>query len=103
MPKPNLDPENKFLQTPEKNNTTYVYRPRLSAPESNNPYYNTRAKGGYSTAIIGNANTKGSDSSVRKGDSGKNVLPNCVGYAYGRFNEIAGLKKMAYLSPVNGK
>lgn len=44
---------------------------------SNNPYYITTDKGGYSWAI------KGSPT-----DSTANVLANCVGYANGRFAEI---------------
>ena len=66
--------------------------PRLSRPESGNPYYNTRARGGYSDAITGSPQ-----------DAGCNVLCNCVGYAYGRFNEIAGLGYCKYLRPVNAE
>ena len=78
------------------------YHPRLTAPESGNPYYNTKANGGYSSAILGNY-PKGSDSSTRRGSSSPalNVLRNCVGYAYGRFNEIGNWGYMKYLSPVN--
>lgn len=68
------------------------FNPRLSRPEAGNPYYNTRAKGGYSDAITGSPQ-----------DVGCNVLCNCVGYAYGRFNEIAGLGYCKYLHPVNAE
>ena len=56
-----------------------MFKPRLTKPESGNPYYNTVANGGYSTAIVGSPR-----------DAGCNVLANCVGYAAGRFNEIIG-------------
>ena len=66
------------------------FTPRLVRPEAGNPYYNTRAKGGYSDAITGNPQ-----------DTGCNVLCNCVGYAFGRFNEIAGVGACRYLRPTN--
>ena len=56
-----------------------TFTPRLSRPESGNPYYNTRGNGGYSDAIKG-----------KPTDPGCDVLANCVGYACGRFNEIGG-------------
>lgn len=52
-----------------------AFIPRFTIPESGNPYYNTKSNGGYSEAIKGKP-TK----------DGLNVLANCVGYAYGRFN-----------------
>lgn len=66
--------------------------PRLTKPEANNKYYNTKANGGYSSAIKGNPTDKDCD-----------VLSNCVGYAYGRFNEIGGLGICKYLKPVNAE
>ena len=69
-----------------------TFKPRLTKPEAGNPYYNTKAKGGYSNAIQG-----------KPTDSGCNVLANCVGYAYGRFNEIGGYGYCKYLSPVNAE
>lgn len=66
--------------------------PRLTRPEDNNPYYNTKSNGGYSTAC------KGSPT-----QSKWNVCSNCVGYAFGRFNEIAQNTKMSYLRPVNAE
>lgn len=68
------------------------YSPRLVIPEKGNPYYNTKKNGGYSEAIQGKPTEKGLD-----------VLRNCVGYAYGRFNEIVGQGKMVYLAPVNAE
>lgn len=68
------------------------FNPRLSRPEAGNPYYNTRARGGYSDAITGSPQ-----------DAGCNVLCNCVGYAYGRFNEIAGAGSCRYLRPTNAE
>ena len=71
---------------------TKTFTPRLSRPEAGNPYYNTRAKGGYSDAITGSPQ-----------DAGCNVLCNCVGYAYGRFNEIAQAGSCRYLRPSNAE
>ena len=36
-------------------------------------------------------------------DKNCDVLSNCVGYAYGRFNEIGGYGRMKYLRPVNAE
>lgn len=69
-----------------------TFKPRLTRPESGNPYYNTKANGGYSNAIKGKPTDKGCD-----------VLSNCVGYAVGRFNEIGGWGSCKYLSPVNAE
>lgn len=52
--------------------------PRYSKPEKGNKFFNTLSNGGWSTAIKG-----------KPTDSDCNVLHNCVGYAFGRFNEIA--------------
>ncbi len=68
------------------------FTPRLTRPEAGNPYYNTRTNGGYSDAIQG-----------KPRDAGCDVLSNCVGYAYGRFNEIGGYGRMKYLRPVNAE
>ena len=65
---------------------------RTSKPESGNPYYNTKSVGGYSNAIVGYPQ-----------DPGCNVLANCVGYAYGRFNEIGQYGYCKYLAPVNAE
>ena len=59
--------------------------PRLTIPEKGNPYYNIKATGGYSSAILG-----------KPTEEGLNVLRNCVGYANGRYAEIQGLNKIKY-------
>lgn len=69
-----------------------TFRPRMTKPEAGNPYYNTKANGGYSVAIKGKPTDKGCD-----------VLANCVGYAYGRFNEIGGWGSCKYLYPTNAE
>lgn len=68
------------------------FKPRLVRPEAGNPYYNTRDNGGYSDACKG-----------KPTDAGCNVLSNCVGYAFGRFNEIGGWGSCRYLRPVNAE
>lgn len=68
------------------------FEPRLTRPEKGNPYYNTKGNGGYSTAIKG-----------KPTDPDCDVLHNCVGYAFGRYNEIAGAKDMRHLLPVNAE
>lgn len=50
-------------------------KPRTTAPSETNKYYIHISNGGYNKCIK---------------ISGKSCLPNCVGYAYGRFMEIAG-------------
>ena len=69
-----------------------VFKPRTTKPEAGNKYYITKAKGGYSGAIQG-----------KPKDPDCDVLANCVGYAYGRFNEIGGYGYCKYLSPVNAE
>lgn len=59
---------------------------RTSKP-SNNKFYITKSKGGYSVCIQG-----------KPTDPTANVLANCVGYACGRFNEIIGSMKYPYLN-----
>ncbi len=65
---------------------------RTSKPEVGNKYYIRKANGGYSNAILGSPTDKECD-----------VLANCVGYAYGRFNEIGGYRYCKYLAPVNAE
>lgn len=65
---------------------------RTTKPEAGNPYFVRAASGGYSMAIQGSPT-----------DAGCNVLANCVGYAYGRFNEIGGWGSCKYLRPVNAE
>lgn len=69
-----------------------VFKPRTTKPEAGNKYYITKAKGGYSDAIVG-----------KPTDPDCNVLANCVGYAYGRFNEIGGYGYCKYLRPTNAE
>lgn len=66
--------------------------PQLVLPKKGNPYYNRRTTGGYNPCILGN---------VQRRVDGLNVLPNCVGYAVGRFNEIGGYGKCKYLGNTN--
>lgn len=67
-----------------------TFQPRLTKPEKGNKFYNTIGHGGWSTAIVGNPK-----------DNDCDVLANCVGFAFSRFNEIAyqmlgedGVKKL---------
>lgn len=69
-----------------------TFKPRMTKPEDGNPYYNTKGNGGYSVAIKGKPTDQGCD-----------VLANCVGYAYGRFNEIGGYGSCKYLYPTNAE
>lgn len=69
-----------------------MFIPRLTKPEKGNPYYNTKANGGYSAAIKG-----------KPEDADCDVLSNCVGYAYGRFNEIGQWGSCKYLVPTNAE
>lgn len=71
------------------------FRPRLTIPNAGNVYYN-RPKAGCNPCI------KGQDS-TGKCVSTLDVLPNCVGYAVGRFNEIAGNGKCQLLASVNAE
>ncbi len=68
------------------------FKPRLTRPEQGNKYYITKGAGGYSRAIIG-----------KPTDKYCNVLSNCVGYADGRFHEIAKRVEMDYFDPVNAE
>ena len=69
------------------------YIPRLTVPERGNPYYN-RVPDGYNPCIPGNYPFNSKDPI---GSPGLNVLPNCTGYATGRFNEIIGKENCNYL------
>ena len=72
--------------------TLKTFKPRLTRPESGNKFYITISNGGYSSAIVGNPT-----------DKWCNVLANCVGYAFGRMNEIAQNIKMTILAPRNAE
>ena len=70
-----------------------MFKERTTRPEKGNKYYITKDAGGWSSAIKG-----------KPTDSQNNVLHNCVGYAYGRFNEIAETgSAMSYLEPRNAE
>jgi hypothetical protein len=69
-----------------------MFTPRLTRPEAGNKYYIRRSTGGYSTAIAG-----------KPTDAGCDVLANCVGYAVGRFHEIAQHPAFDLLDPVNAE
>ena len=55
---------------------------RKEMPELGNKYYNTSSVGGYY-----NSTTTGKNDQYPNGYPGLNVLPNCVGQAWGAFNE----------------
>ena len=69
-----------------------AFTPRLTRPEKGNKYYIRKDAGGYSTAILGNPT-----------DPDCNVLSNCVGYACGRFHEIAGDTTFSLIDPINAE
>lgn len=71
-----------------------AFKMRTTKPEAGNKYYITKANGGWSNAIKGNSKNRDKDC---------DVLPNCVGYAYGRFNEIGGYGYCKYLTPTNAE
>ena len=70
------------------------FKMRTTKPEAGNKYYITKANGGYSDAVKGNPTYRDKDC---------DVLPNCVGYSYGRFNEIGDYGYCKYLKPVNAE
>lgn len=51
------------------------FTPRKTAPSASNPYYLKQGRGGYNRCIL---------------IEGNSCLPNCVGYAFGRFLEECG-------------
>ncbi len=70
---------------------------RTTQPSNTNKYYLTPAGGGYNQCILGNTKNK-----YGKRPTTYSVLPNCVGYCYGRYLEFWGLTK-APLPTVNAK
>lgn len=68
------------------------FTPRLVKPEAGNKYYIRKAEGGYSTAILG-----------KPTDKDCNVLANCVGYACGRYHEIADRPQFDLIDTVNAE
>lgn len=86
-----------------------TFKPRKTAPESGNKYYlkkpgtpgsaqpDPKYPTGWNPCILGN-------SAAAYGRPYPNsVLPNCVGYAVGRFNEIGGYKEIRYLGSTNAE
>lgn len=69
-----------------------MFKPRLTRPEAGNKYYIRKASGGYSHAIKGSPTDKDCD-----------VLHNCVGYAAGRFHEIANRPQFDLVDAVNAE
>ena len=69
-----------------------TFTPQLVMPAAGDPYYNTIKTGGYNPCILGNPQRR---------EKTLNVLPNCVGYATGRFNEIIGSGNCKYLGNTN--
>ncbi|MBO7449404.1 MAG: CHAP domain-containing protein [Clostridiales bacterium] len=69
-----------------------MFVPRLTRPEAGNKFYIRKVSGGYSNAIQG-----------KPTDPLCDVLSNCVGYAYGRFHEIANCTAMDMFDPVNAE
>lgn len=63
--------------------TTYNFVPRLEAPSRSDPWWISSSKGGKNDCIIVYGCALA---------DGKSCLPNCVGYAWGRFSEILGEK-----------
>lgn len=57
-----------------------AFAPRLDAPAMGNLYYKHTSYGGYNSCILGS----------NQGGYRGSVLPNCVGYAWGRAYEITG-------------
>ena len=72
--------------------STYNFTPQLVLPAAGNPYYNTKSNKGFNPCIPGNPKNRNKD---------LNVLPNCVGYATGRFNEIGQYGSCKYLGNTN--
>lgn len=69
------------------------FTPRLSEPLQGNLYYQRVGYGGYNRCILGNSNGRKYYGCV---------LPNCTGYAYGRWMECQGVQS-SNLSTSNAK
>lgn len=66
--------------------------PCLHMPDKGDPYFNTKASGGYSPCILGNPAGR---------VEGLNVLPNCVGYVVGAFNALGDYGFCKWLGNTN--
>lgn len=64
------------------------YQPRVTAPSTTNPYYLKLGKGGYNRCIL---------------ISGNSCLPNCVGFAFGRYLECGDATANAKLPTCNAE
>ena len=73
-----------------------MFIPRAKIPEISNKYFMRTASGGWNPCIRGRDATGATC-------TGRDVLPNCVGYAVGRFNEIIGAGNCKYLASVNAE
>lgn len=67
-------------------------KPLLHLPDASDPYYNTIASGGYNPCILGNPAARVPN---------LNILPNCVGFGTGRFNQLGNYGKCKYLGDTN--
>lgn len=66
------------------------FTPRKTAPSATNPYYLKKGYGGYNRCILINSKTG-------------SCLPNCVGYAFGRYLEIGGKTANSKLPTCNAE
>lgn len=73
-----------------------AFKERLVTPSKGDKYYTRSANGGYNPCILGNT------ALIARPWTGA-VIPNCVGYATGRFNEIGGYGKCKYLGNTNAE
>lgn len=69
-----------------------MFIPSIHRPALGNKFYITKQNGGFSPCIH-----------IARGFPEQDVLPNCVGYATGRFNEIGNAEKMPYLGNTNAE
>lgn len=72
-----------------------MFIPQTKLPDKGNKYY-IKAPKGYNPCILGN-NSHG------QRNRQFNVLPNCVGWSTGRFNEVAGVDGCPYLGNTDAK
>ena len=70
-----------------------MFQPQLTKPANNNKFY-IQQPNGFNPCILGNSEHR---------DPYLNVLPNCVGWVVGRFNEAIGEKNCKYLGSTHAK
>lgn len=73
-----------------------IFKPLTERPAAGDKYFNTKAAGGINPCI------QGQDASG-KCVKGLTVLPNCVGFAVGRYNQIAGTTDCNLLGSTNAE